>query len=88
MDLSQFETLYQKVETAVQLIEELKKERDHLKSELHSALEKSGHLEHVISERDQELDRLRGDLDQKSDNMNQAGDRIRDMMSRLEAVLA
>ncbi len=87
MDFSQFETLSQKVEHAVSLIEELKRERDHLKTELHAALEKSGHLERSITERDEEVNRLRGDLDMKSENITQAGDRIRDMMTRLEAAL-
>lgn len=88
MDFTQFETLSQKVEHAVALIEELKRERDGLKTELHAALEKAGHFEKVLAERDEEIARMRGDLDQKSENIHVAGERIRDMMTRLEAALA
>ena len=60
MELGEFESLSQKVEQAVVLIEELKQERDSLKRE----------------------------LSQKSENMSQAGDRVRDLVSRLESALA
>ena len=60
METGEFETLSKKVEQAVVLIEELKRERDALKRE----------------------------LAQKSENMVQAGDRVRDLVSRLEAALA
>lgn len=88
MDFTQFETLAQKVEHAVGLIDELKREREHLQSELHNALEKAGHFERIVAERDEELSRIRGDLDEKSENINMAGERIRTMMNRLEAALA
>ena len=60
MELGEFESLSQKVEQAVILIEELKQERDALKRE----------------------------LSQKSENMVQAGDRVRDLVLRLDAALA
>lgn len=60
METGEFETLSKKVEQAVVLIEELKRERDALKQE----------------------------LAQKSENMVQAGDRVRDLVLRLEAALA
>jgi predicted nucleic acid-binding Zn-ribbon protein len=88
MDFSQFETLAQKVEHAVGLIDELKREREHLQSELHTALEKAGHFERLVVERDEEIARMRGDLEAKSENINMAGERIRTMMSRLESALA
>lgn len=60
MEMGEFESLSQKIEQAVSMIEDLKRERDALKRE----------------------------LSQKSENMVQAGDRVRDLVSRLEAAMA
>ena len=88
MDLSQFESLAQKVEVAVSRIGELQHEREILKSELHAALEKAGNLEKAVAQRDEELAALRNELNQKSDNINRVGEKIRDMVVRLETALA
>jgi hypothetical protein len=88
MDFSQFEALAQKVEHAVAVIEELKRERDGLKTELHAALEKAGGFEKLVAQKDEELLGLRSELDAKADNINLVGEKIRDMVVRLESALA
>ncbi len=60
MEMSEFESLSKKVEQAVALIEDLKRERDALREE----------------------------LSQRSENLSKAGDRVRDLVSRLETALA
>ena len=60
MEMSEFESLSKKVEQAVALIEDLKRERDALREE----------------------------LNQRSENLSKAGDRVRDLVSRLETALA
>ena len=42
----------------------------------------------LIEELKSERDALRRELSQKSENMAQAGDRVRDLVSRLETALA
>lgn len=88
MDFSQFEALAQKVEHAVAVIEELKREREGVKTELHAALEKAGNLEKLLAQKDEELLGLRSELDAKADNINLVGEKIRDMVVRLESALA
>jgi len=88
MDFSQFDALAQKVENAVSIIEDLKRERDGLKSELHTALEKAGNLEKSIAHKEEELQGLRNELNLKADNINMVGEKIRDMVVRLETALA
>jgi predicted nucleic acid-binding Zn-ribbon protein len=88
MDLSQFDALAQKVELAVSIIEDLKRQQEALKTELHNSLEKAGNLEKLLSQRDEELEGLRNELNDKADNINMAGEKIRDMVNRLESALA
>lgn len=88
MDFTQFDALAQKVERALSVIEDLKHEREGIKAELHRALENAGNLEKVLAERDEEIHNLRNELNLKSDNIHMAGERIRDMVSRLETALA
>jgi len=88
MDFSQFDALSQKVEHAVSIIEDLKRERDALKSELHSSLEKAGNLEKLVAQKEDELQGLRNELNLKADNINMVGEKIRDMVVRLESALA
>ena len=88
MDFGQFDALAQKVERALTIIDEMKREREELKAELHLALERAGNAEKALAERDDELGSLRNELSLKSDNIHMAGERIRDMMSRLETALA
>lgn len=88
MDFTQFDALAQKVERALTIIEEMKREREDLKTQLHLALEKAGNAEKAVAEREEELSALRNELNLKSDNINMAGERIRDMVSRLETALA
>jgi predicted nucleic acid-binding Zn-ribbon protein len=66
----------------------LKREREHLQSELHSALERAGNLEKDLAAKDEELAALRQDVDAKSDNINLVGERIRDLVGRLDTALA
>ncbi len=88
MDFSQFEALSAKVEHAIRVIEELKQEREALRTELHSALEARGNLEKELSQREEEFNQLREELSSKSDNIHQAGEKVRDIVNRLESVLA
>ena len=88
MDLSQFESLAGKVESAVALIEDLQRERENLKTELHNALERAGNLEKSLAQKDEEAAGLRHELNQKADNINLVGEKIRDMVVRLESALA
>lgn len=88
MDFSQFDALADKVERAVSIIDGLKQERQHLQSELHAALERAGNLEKLVSEREEELAGLRLEVNSKSDNINLVGERIRDLVGRLDTALA
>ncbi len=88
MDFSQFEALSAKVEQAIRVIEELKQEREALKTELHSALEARGNLEKEVAQHQEEFHQLREELSSKSDNIHQAGEKVRDIVNRLESVLA
>jgi chromosome segregation ATPase len=88
MDFSQFDALAKKVEHAVGIIEGLKREKDMLQSELHNSLEKAGNLEKALAQKDEELANLHDELNHKSDNINIVGERIRDMVSRLDTALA
>ena len=88
MEMGSFETLAQKVETAVARIEDLKRERDELQSQLHSALERGGHLERELAGRQEEIEALRRDLESRDGNIHEAGERIKGMVARLEEALA
>jgi FtsZ-binding cell division protein ZapB len=88
MDFSQFDALASKVERAVSIIDGLKQEREHLQSELHAALERAGNLEKVLAAKDEELAALRHEINAKSDNINLASERIRDLVGRLDTALA
>lgn len=44
-------------------------------------------LKQELSGKDAEIERLRGELDARSENLSQAGDRVRELVSRLEAAL-
>ena len=74
MEAEEFESLSKKVEQAVSLIEDLKRERDDLKVEL--------------AGKSEEIDALRLELNRKTENMSRAGEHVRDLVSRLEAALA
>jgi FtsZ-binding cell division protein ZapB len=88
MDFSQFDALAKKVEHAVATIDGLKQEREHLQSELHQSLERAGNLEKLLSEKEMELAELRNDVNSKSENINLVGERIRDLVGRLDTALA
>ena len=88
MEIGEFESLSRKVEQAVALIAALKREKEELTSELHAALERAGNLERHAAERAEEADGLRRELGLKSENMSVAGERIRDLVSRLDEALA
>jgi FtsZ-binding cell division protein ZapB len=88
MDFSQFDSLADKVERAVTIIDDLKREREHLQSELHAALERAGNLEKSLAIKDEELAALRHENNAKADNINLVGERIRDLVGRLDTALA
>ena len=88
MDIAEFEALGKKVELAVNIISELKQEKENLKKDLQAALEMNKELEVQLIEKEKDLENMKGELDHKSDNIHQAGERVRDMVSRLEAALA
>jgi chromosome segregation ATPase len=94
MEAAAFEALAQKVELAVSRIESLKQERDGLLTDLNGAREqlesvtaRAAGLEGELSGKDAEIESLRNELNQRSENLTQAGDRVRELVSRLDAVL-
>jgi predicted nucleic acid-binding Zn-ribbon protein len=44
-------------------------------------------LKQELSGKDAEIEKLRGELDARSENLSQAGDRVRALVTRLEAAL-
>jgi uncharacterized coiled-coil DUF342 family protein len=88
MEAAEFESLSKKVEHAVSLIETLKQERDGLKAELRGAQERAESLHEELSVKNGELENLRQELSRKSENISQAGEHVRNLVSRLEAALA
>lgn len=88
MATGEFEALAKKVDQAVEKIEELKQTRDGLQSEMRASLERTGSLQKDLAERQEEIAALRRELEQKTENMSMAGERIRGLVSRLDAVLA
>ena len=88
MSTGEFETLAKKVELTVLRVEELKRSREELKSELHAALERAGNLEKDLVGRREEISQLRGELDLKAENISMAGERIRGLVMRLDEALA
>ncbi|MDB5103285.1 MAG: hypothetical protein JWP91_974 [Fibrobacteres bacterium] len=88
MDFSQFDALASKVEHAVSIIDGLKREREALQAELHNSLERAGNLEKALAEKEDELSGLREEINSKSDNINLVGERIRDLVGRLDTALA
>jgi chromosome segregation ATPase len=94
MDLAAFEALAAKVETAVSRIESLKQdlaaknsELEGLRGQVSEAVARTESLEQNLSAKDGELESLKTELSQRSENLNQAGDRVRDLVSRLDAAL-
>lgn len=98
MEAAAFEALAQKVELAVSRIESLKQERDGLLTDLSGVREEleaanaraaglQGELTDKLAEKNAEIEALRAELDQRSENLTQAGDRVRELVSRLDAVL-
>jgi predicted nucleic acid-binding Zn-ribbon protein len=45
-------------------------------------------LKQELSGKDAEIERLRGELDSRTENLSQAGERVRELVSRLDAALA
>ena len=88
MDFSQFDALASKVEHAVSIIDGLKQEREALQTELHNSLERAGNLEKALAQKEEELSGLREEIHSKSDNINLVGERIRDLVGRLDTALA
>ena len=88
MASGEFEALAKKVDQAVERIEELKQSRDGLQTDLKASLERAGSLEKDLAGKDEEIAGLRRELEQKTENISMAGERIRGLVSRLDAVLA
>jgi chromosome segregation ATPase len=94
MDVTAFEALAAKIESAVSRIEGLKQdvaakdvELETLRSQLNDAGERASSLEQDVTARDVEIESLKAELGQRSENLTQAGDRVRDLVSRLDAAL-
>jgi chromosome segregation ATPase len=88
MEMGTFESLAQKVESAVARIDSLKRERDELQTQLHAALEHSGHLERELAGRQEDVDTLRRDIESRDGNIHEADERLKGMVARLEEALA
>ena len=88
MASGEFEALAKKVDQAVERIEELKQTRNGLQTDLKASLERAGSLEKDLAGKQEEIAGLRRELEQKTENISMAGERIRGLVSRLDAVLA
>jgi chromosome segregation ATPase len=94
MDVAAFEALAAKVEIAVSRIESLKQdltakdaELETLREQLMDAGARAESLEQTVQAKEGEIESLKHDLSQRSENLTQAGDRVRDLVSRLDAAL-
>ena len=94
MEAAAFESLAQKVELAVTRIEGLKQElaaRDAeleaVRGQLSEATGRAEGLEQELAGKNQEIEALKGDLSQRSENLTEAGNRVRELVTRLEAAL-
>lgn len=94
MDVAAFEALAAKVESAVSRIESLKQdiaakdaELETLRGQLAETGTRAGTLEQNLAEKDGEIESLKTELSQRSENLSEAGDRVRDLVSRLDAAL-
>jgi chromosome segregation ATPase len=94
MDVTAFEALAAKVETAVARIESLKQdiaakdaELQGLRGQLSESGTRAAALEQTLADKDSEIESLKADLSQRSENLTEAGDRVRDLVSRLDAAL-
>jgi len=87
MESGEFESLSKKVELAVSVIGQLKSERDSLSVELKSFREQAQSLKTELVEKTGELETLRKELARKSENISQASEHVRNLVSPLEAAL-
>jgi chromosome segregation ATPase len=94
MDVAAFEALAAKVETAVARIETLKQdlaakntELETLRGQLAESASLVESLEQTVETKNGEIESLKSDLSARSENLTEAGDRVRDLVSRLEAAL-
>jgi predicted nucleic acid-binding Zn-ribbon protein len=52
------------------------------------AVQRIESLQRELSGKDAEIGRLRDELESRAENLSQAGERVRELVSRLDAVLA
>ena len=84
MEQSQFEKLEEKITMALEVIKDLKAQKQLLTEELNSANEKMKELESRTLQQDEDIARLKSDFSQKTDNMSKAGERIQNLISKLD----
>jgi predicted nucleic acid-binding Zn-ribbon protein len=60
---------------------------ENLAQKVELAVSRIESLKQELSGKDAEIARLRGELDARSENLSQAGDRVRELVTRLEAAL-
>lgn len=58
-----------------------------LAQKVEQAVSRIESLKQEVSGRDAEIERLKGELEARSENLTQAGERVRELVSRLDAVL-
>lgn len=58
-----------------------------LTQKVEQAVSRIENLKQEIAGKDAEIERLRGELDARSENLSQAGHRVRELVTRLEAAL-
>ena len=84
MEQSQFEKLEEKVSRVLEVIKDLKAQKQSLSEELNAAKEKIKELESKTPKQNEDLTRLRSELSAKADNMAKAGEKIQNLITKLE----
>ena len=81
---TQFEKLEEKIHLALEVIENLKNQKQTLKDELSNAEIKIEDLNLTIGQKDAELNQIQGEMSEKTSNINQASEKIQGLISKLE----
>ncbi len=84
METAQFEKLEEKINLALKVITELKQEKQLLNEELSNTNNRITELEGQLTQKTEEFNQLQTENEQKGSNMNEAAERIQNLINRLE----
>lgn len=84
MEFSQFEKLEEKIGQALRTIQTLKQEKKQLELELVASRDQVNLLRESLSHKDHEINSLKGQFTQNSDKMEQASQKLQDLILKLE----